>query len=115
MIDFYKLKKEFGNELTDNILNYWVKEVYDPQRKTFYGRISNDGIKHPEAPLSAVFTTRIMWTFAAAWRVYPTAIYKKMTDEAFRILLDHFWDNENGGIYWSIFPDGTPECIVQRP
>jgi len=109
MIDFKSLKKEFENELTDNILNYWVKEVYDPQRKTFYGRISNDGIKYPDAPLSAVFTTRIMWTFAAAWRVYPTAIYKKMTDEAFRILLDYFWDSENGGIYWSIFPDGTPE------
>lgn len=103
------LKKEFENELTDNILNYWVKEVYDPQRRNFFGRISNEGTKYPDAPLSAVFTTRIMWTFAAAYRIYPTAIYKKMTDEAFRILLDHFWDKENGGIYWSVFPDGKPE------
>jgi hypothetical protein len=31
------MKKEFENELTDNILNYWVKKVYDPQRRTLSG------------------------------------------------------------------------------
>jgi mannobiose 2-epimerase len=102
-------KKQFENELTDNILNYWVKEVYDTNRKTFFGRITNKGKKFPEAPLSAVFTTRVLWTFSAAHRFYPTAIYKKMADEAFRILIENFWDNENGGIYWSVFPDGRPE------
>lgn len=103
-----KLKKEFENELTDNILNYWAKEVYDPKRKTFFGRITNKGEKFPEAPLSAVFVTRIMWTYAAAYRHYPTAVYQKMADEAFRILQESFWDPVNGGIYWSVNPDGTP-------
>jgi len=54
-------------------------------------------------------TTRILWTFSAAYRFYPTAIYKKIADEAFRILIETFWDNENGGIYWSVFPDGKPD------
>ena len=103
-----KLKKQFENELTDNILFYWVKNVYDPKRRTFYGRITNEGEKFPDAFLSAVFTTRIMWTFAAAYQYYPTAIYHKMADEAFRILMEWFWDNKNGGIYWSVNPDGTP-------
>ena len=104
-----ELKKQFENELTDNILNYWIKEVFDTKRKTFFGRITNDGQKFQDAPLSAVFTTRVLWTFSAAHRFYPTAIYKKMADEAFRILIETFWDNENGGIYWSVFPDGRPE------
>lgn len=108
-MDWHNFKKQFENELTDNILNYWVKEVYDTKRRTFFGRITNDGKKYPEAPLSAVLTTRILWTFSAAYRFYPTAIYKKMADEAFRILVETFWDNENGGIYWSVFPDGRPE------
>jgi cellobiose epimerase len=107
-LNFQKLKKQFDNELTDNILNYWAKEVYDPKRRTFYGRIANDGKKFPEAPLSAVFVTRIMWTFSAAYRFYPTAVYKKMADEAFRILQISFWDHENGGIFWSILPNGKP-------
>ena len=108
VLELEKLKKEFENELTDNILNYWVKEVYAPQRKMFYGRITNNGKKFPEAPLSSVYITRIMWSFAAAYRFYPTAIYKKMTDEAFRILQESFWDPVNGGIYWSVNPDGMP-------
>lgn len=108
-MDWHNFKKQFENELTDNILNFWVKEVYDTRRRTFFGRITNEGKKYPEAALSAVFTTRVLWTFSAAYRFYPTAIYKKMADEAFRILMETFWDNENGGIYWSVFPDGKPE------
>ncbi len=108
-MDWNNFKKQFENELTDNILNYWVKEVYDTSRNTFFGRITNEGQKFPEAPLSAVFMTRVLWTFSAAHRFYPTAIYKKMADEAFRILMETFWDNENGGIYWSVFPDGRPD------
>lgn len=113
-MDWHNFKKQFENELTDNILNYWVKEVYDTKRKTFFGRITNEGKKFPEAPLSAVFTTRVLWTFSAAYRFYPTAIYKKMADEAFRILLETFWDNDNGGIYWSVFPDGKPEDMKKQ-
>jgi mannobiose 2-epimerase len=108
-MNWHNFKKQFENELTDNILNYWVKEVYDTNRRTFFGRITNDGKKYPEAALSAVLTTRILWTFSAAYRFYPTAIYKKIADEAYRILMETFWDNENGGIYWSVFPDGKPE------
>ena len=106
-INLRKLKKQFEDELTDNILNFWVKEVYDPKRKTFFGRIKNSGEKFPDEPLSAVLMTRILWTFSAAYGYYPTAIYKKMADEAYRILVDTFWDNANGGVYWSVKPDGT--------
>jgi mannobiose 2-epimerase len=31
-----------------------------------------------------------------------------MAEEAFRILLEIFWDNKNGGIFWSVNPDGKP-------
>jgi len=83
-----------------------MNEVYDPVRKTFFGRITNENEKYGETPLSAVFITRIMWTFAASYRIFPNVKYKKMADEAFRILLENFWDNENGGIYWSVLPNG---------
>ncbi len=107
-VDLNKIKRQFEKELTDNILDYWIKEVYDSSRKTFFGRITNDGKKFPEAALSAVLVTRIMWTFSAAYRIFPKAEYKKMADEAFRILQENFWDPQNGGIYWSVSPDGTP-------
>ncbi len=106
MENFRQLKKEFENELTDNILNYWIRKVYDPRRGTFYGLIGPDEKPDPAAPLSAVLITRILWTFSAAHRLFPTAIYQKMADEAFRILTTHFWDNENGGVYWEVSSGG---------
>ncbi len=101
-----KLKKEFEFELTDNILRYWVNEVYDPQRKTFFGRITFEGKKFADAPLSAVMVTRILWTFSAAYHLFPTAVNRKMAETAYNLIKTWFIDKQNGGIYWSIFPDG---------
>jgi cellobiose epimerase len=109
MTNFEKLRKEFENELTDNILNYWIKKVYDPRRKTFYGVIDQNEKPDPDAALGVVMITRILWTFSAAYRHYPTAIYKKMADEAWNILTELFWDDKNGGVYWTVFPSGQPE------
>jgi len=107
--DFSKFKIQLKEELKNNILNFWMNEVYDSGRKTFYGRIDNSMQKFADEPLSAVFITRILWTFSAAYRMFPNAEYKKMADEAFRILLENFWDHVNGGIFWSVFPDGQVE------
>lgn len=107
-MDLKKFKKEFENELTDNILHYWAKKAYDPKRQTFYGRIDSDEKQHPESPLSAVFTCRILWTFSAASRFYPTVLYRKLADVALEILMKSFWDKEHGGIYWSVTPEGKP-------
>lgn len=100
------LKQEFENELKSNILHFWVREVYDPEKRTFIGRITNDGKKDSDAALSAVFMTRILWTFSAVHRMYPSDTHKLLAGEAFRILNDMFWDNENGGIYWNVLPGG---------
>jgi mannobiose 2-epimerase len=108
MINLEKLRKEFENELTDNILNYWIKKVYDPHRRTFIGVIDREEKPDPDASLGVVLISRILWTFSAAYHFYPTAIYRKMADEAWRILTDHFLDNENGGVYWSVTPSGEP-------
>lgn len=101
-------KKSFENELTDNILNYWVKRVYDPHRKTFIGLIDRNEKPNPDAPLGVVLMSRILWTFSSAWQLFPTALYQKMADEAYRILTEHFWDNTNGGVYWDVRPTGEP-------
>lgn len=100
--------KQFSNELTDNILNYWIRKVYDPQRQTFFGLIDANENAHPDAPQGVVMMTRILWTFSAAYKELPNAVYQKMADEAFRILTHHFWDDENGGVFWEVTPDGKP-------
>jgi mannobiose 2-epimerase len=107
-LNWTKGKSEFENELTGNILNFWENKVYDPQRKTFFGKISNDNKPFPDAPHSAVLMTRILWTFSSAYRFFPKANYKTLADEAYRILMSNFWDNEHGGIFWNVTPEGNP-------
>ena len=102
------MRKQFANELTDNILNYWATKVYDPRRKMFFGLIGEDEKGDAEAPLGCVMVSRILWTFSAACQHYPTVIYRNMADEAWRILHSHFHDKEYGGYFWEVKPDGTP-------
>lgn len=108
MTDIKKLQKEFSNELTDNILNYWVKKVYDPQRNSFTGTIGHDEKPDRDASLGVVLVSRILWTFSSAYTLYPTAVYRKMADEAYRILSEHFTDKKYGGVYWEVNQKGIP-------
>ncbi len=107
-MNLLKLKNEFENELSYNILHFWSNKVYDSERKTFFGKISNTNETYADEPHSAVLMARILWSFSAAYRIFPKAEYKKMADEAYRILMENFWDNENGGIFWCVNPDKSP-------
>ncbi len=102
------LKQELGQELNENILNYWVKNVYDAKKETFYGRITLDGKPDQMHNKSAVLITRILWTFSAAYRKFPKPEYKQMADEAYRIITTDFWDKENGGVFWEINSKNEP-------
>jgi len=107
-MDIQQLKHEFEKELNDNILRYWIKNMYDRENKTFYGRIDLNGKPDPGHNKSAVLITRILWTFSAAYRMYPRAEYKQMADEACRIIATFFLDKEKGGIFWEIKGDHSP-------
>jgi mannobiose 2-epimerase len=103
-----ELQKEFSDELTDNILNYWIKKCYDPERRMFVGYIDHYERADPEASLGVVLISRIVWTFSRAYTFFPTAIYRKIAEEAFRILTGLFMDRQNGGVYWEVLPSGVP-------
>jgi cellobiose epimerase len=107
-MDKKQLKHEFEQELIGNILPFWIEKVYDPDNKTFYGRIDLNGKPDQQANKSAVLITRILWTFSAAYRMYPNPEYKQMAGEAFRILATFFLDKEYGGIFWEIQSNHSP-------
>ena len=37
-----------------------------------------------------------------------------MARYAYSDLSDHFWDKENGGLYWAITPDGKSQARPRR-
>lgn len=101
------LAAEMKRELTDNILAYWMNKMCTPEGG-FYGRISGTEVLEPTAPVGGIMTARILWTFASAYRVLGNPEYLEMALKAKSIIINHFYDPEFGGIYWSLNPDYTP-------
>lgn len=102
---------EFQTELLDNlnknILPYWMNEMVDPNGG-FYGRRDGEDRLEADAPKGAILNARILWSFAASYRMTGNTAYLDMAARAKDYILDHFIDREHGGAYWSLNADGTP-------
>ena len=99
--------KEAKNEL-DNILNYWIHNTHDAINGGFVGRIDEDNVKYPEAPKGAVLNSRILWAFAAAYKVTQNAEHLYLSRTAFNYIANNFIDAQYGGIFWSLDATGRP-------
>ena len=102
------MKEEMHKCLTDNILRFWLDRMVDRERGGFYGRIDGDGNVVAEAEKGAILNARILWAFAAAYRVLGTKEYLDAALRAKDYIVSHFVDKEYGGVYWSLNADGTP-------
>ena len=109
---FYESVKD---ELLNDILPFWENHSRDtrPGCEGFYGSISSSGQADAEAPRSIVMTSRFLWTYSAAARHFKNPALLKMADFAYRTIVSKYWDSENGGVYWSVLPDGTP-CVSKK-
>lgn len=94
-------------DLRGNVLPYWMDRVADGEAGSFHAAISNDGVVDDSQPRGSLLTSRILWTYSAALRVYGEADYRQMADFAYRDLETRFCDHEQGGYVWSIHPDGS--------
>ena len=101
------LTAQLKKELTDNILPYWMTKMRRPEGG-FYGRIDGHENIDPEAPVGNIMAARILWTYASAYRLMGNKEYLEMAQMAKDQLIRNFYDNEFGGTYWSLNPDGTP-------
>jgi mannobiose 2-epimerase len=95
-------------ELRGNILPFWLKYTRDTERGGFYGLIDSNMTVHKDEPRGALLTSRILWTFSTAYRVYRDPQYLEMARWACRDLTEKFTDKEFGGLYWTITADGKP-------
>lgn len=95
-------------ELESNILGFWMKHTVDEKNGGFYGYISRDLTINPEAGKSLVLNTRILWTFASAYRITGNEHYLNIADRAYEYVSEHFVDPEYGGLYWMVDAAGQP-------
>jgi mannobiose 2-epimerase len=94
--------------LRENILAFWLRYAPDQVAGGFYGLVKDDLTAVKSESKGSLLTCRILWTFSAAYRRYHDPAYLEMARRAYNDLLTRFWDEQNGGIYWSVSADGKP-------
>jgi len=95
-------------ELRGNILPWWLANARDREHGGFHAFIGEDMKVRDDMPHGALLTSRILWTFSAAYRLYRDPEYLEMARWAYRDLIDRFVDKEDGGLFWTVGADGKP-------
>ncbi len=98
-------RASFEAELRRDILAYWLAHAVDPAGDGFYGAVDMNNRPVLTANRSCVLTARILWTFAAAARMYGDAAYRTMAERAYQVLTTHFLDRDHGGFFMELTPD----------
>lgn len=107
-MDIKKMTKEMEEELVNNILPFWLNRMTDESNGGFYGQVTGGEVLMPEAEKGAILNARILWTFSSAYRLLKKEEYLVAATRAHRYLIDHFYDNDFGGIFWSLDYKGQP-------
>lgn len=108
------LRERVERELLEDILPFWLKYTLDKEYGGFRGQISNDLTIDPRADKGLILNARILWTFARAHKVYGDGVYLQTAQRAYEYLQRNFWDEEYGGVYWSLDYRGKPVDTKKR-
>lgn len=101
-----KLRNEVEDVLHNNILSFWMK-MQDEERGGFYGQMTGEGVLNKEASKGGILNARILWSFAAAYRVTRREEYLKVATRQKNYILDKFIDPIYGGTYWELNCEGN--------
>lgn len=103
-----KFKSEVLSVLRYNILEFWQRKMFCPEGG-FYGAMSGNGELLKDADRGAVLNARILWSFAAAYRVLGDREYLHCAIHAKEYLLTKFYDADRGTLAWSVDSNGVPK------
>ena len=89
-----------------SILDWWTHHINNPANCFYFGEINSKNEPDAEAPIGLVLQSRLLWTFSAAFKHTQNHQYLKAANQAYDALTQKFYDNKNGGMYWSVHPNG---------
>lgn len=107
------MKKEVKNHLINDIIPFW-KKLRDDVHGGYYGFMDFDLKVDEKAVKGCILNSRITWFFANAYMVLKD---ESLLDEAkygYEFMKNYCMDKENGGIFWSLQYDGTPEETLKH-
>jgi mannobiose 2-epimerase len=97
--------RRIEGDLRGNILPFWISRVVNGG--AFIGSMTNDLVADRSVERGSLLTSRILWTYAAAYARYHDTGYLAMADHAYDDLVLRFHDAQYGGFWWSVAADGS--------
>lgn len=128
MTELTRLAEETKEHMLGKIVPFW-RSLRDDERGGWYGYVSFDLETDPEAVKGCILNSRITWFFS---NVYKGCLEGLISEEdcrrhgfspedlkaeaahGYNFLKGHCLDRRNGGIYWSLQADGTPEDTTKH-
>jgi mannobiose 2-epimerase len=101
-------RKQVLDELTGNILPFWITHAQDNKFGGFYGAVHHNLEVDNEVPRFSILCARILWAFSSAYRKLGNEEYLDAARYAYEYLTGIFWDQTYGGVYWSVNKNGQP-------
>ena len=89
------------------ILPFW-KGQRDDTFGGFYGYMDQQLQLDEKAEKGCILNSRILWFFSETAMALKNRELEDYARHAYRFLMDHCLDRENGGVYWSMTYDGKP-------
>lgn len=105
--------EEIKAHLTEGIIPFW-KALRDNEHGGYYGYMDYDLAVDKKAVKGCILNSRITWFFSNAYLLLKEESLLKEARHGFTFLKERCMDRENGGIYWSIRYDGTPEDTIKH-
>ncbi len=104
---------EFQSHLQDKLLPFW-ENLRDQEKGGFYGWLDSDLQLDKDAIKGCILNSRILWFFSNAYLSTKDESLKLYADHAYAFMKTYCVDHERGGVYWSLYADGTPEDTTKH-
>lgn len=128
MSELAKLAADAKEHLLGKIVPFW-RSLRDDERGGWYGYMSYDLKTDREAVKGCILNSRITWFFSNVYLCCKEGLIsrddclkygfspedlKAEAEHGYAFLKEHCLDKKNGGIYWSLHADGTPEDTTKH-
>ena len=99
--------------LNNIILPFW-KGLKDDDFGGYYGFMDFDLKLDKKAVKGCILNSRILWFFSNVYLVTKDSSALPYAKHAFEFMKSHCFDDINGGVYWSLKYDGSPEDTTKH-
>lgn len=107
------MQEEMKEHLLKDIIPFW-KGLRDDTYGGYYGYVGYDLKVDKKAVKGCILNSRITWFFSNAYTALKDESLLEEARHGYEFMRDFCMDKENGGIFWSVKYDGTPEETLKH-